>query len=97
MTAIRHHITPGDGPADVAARRMGLTAAQFAAALPDLRRRGFPAADATTGLYDLDAIDAWRKRRHPHLYAVPAPAAVNARAVVGERLNALRKTGNVPS
>jgi hypothetical protein len=89
MTTIRHHITPGDAPADVAARRMGLTPAQFKDALPDLRKRGFPAADPTTGLYDLDAIDAWRKKRHPHLYQAAEGSALHAKSVVSHRMSQL--------
>ena len=51
-------ISPDQGqPEDSFAAFMG-------AALPGLLARGFPAADATTGNYDLDAIDLWRRQRH---------------------------------
>jgi hypothetical protein len=68
--APRFQIIPGgDVPDYVAARRMGMAPEAFKTALPNLIARGFPKADPTTGNFDLDAIDAWRKTRHPHLYA----------------------------
>jgi hypothetical protein len=51
-------------PAQKAARRLHLTEAQFEQSLPKLLTRGFPPPDPTTGMYDLDAIDAWRAARH---------------------------------
>lgn len=73
---IRYRVDPGDVPADKAARRLHLTPERFAELLPDLLRRGFPAADPTTGMYDLDAIDLWRKGRHGQVRALTAaPAA----------------------
>lgn len=69
-------VKPGDVPAELAARRMGLTKGEFETVLPQLLRRGFPLPDPDTGLYDLDAIDQWRKRRNPHLYPeIGSPAA----------------------
>ena len=65
---IRFRVDPGDVPAEKAARRLCLTEAQFLEWLPQLLMRGFPPADPTTGMYDLDAIDAWRRRRHAHLF-----------------------------
>lgn len=65
---IRFRVDPGDVPAEKAARRLCLTKAQFLAWLPQLLLRGFPPADPTTGMYDLDAIDAWRRQRHSHLF-----------------------------
>jgi hypothetical protein len=35
----------------------------------DLVARGFPQADETTGNFDLDAIDVWRRARNPHLFS----------------------------
>jgi hypothetical protein len=64
----RFQVIPGDVPIEVAARRMGMTLEAFKAALPNLIARGFPKTDPDTGNFDLDAIDAWRKTRHPHLY-----------------------------
>lgn len=89
----RYHIQPGDCPADVAAKRMGLSPAAFERQLPDLRRRGFPAPDPTTGLFDLTAIDEWRKRRHPHLYGQAEGLAADARLVVKDRLARMMADG----
>lgn len=57
----------GDVPPVLAARRLGLSLAQFEAALPELQQRSppFPAADPTTGNFDLDAIDRWNGRKRP--------------------------------
>ena len=87
----RFHLPPGgDVPPDVAARRLGLTLAAFTEALPVLVGRGFPAADPTTGNFDLDAIDRWRRARHPQLFPsdklILAPAARDASDVVQQRL-----------
>jgi len=62
--AIRFPVEPRDVPAQKAARRLHLTEDQFELKLPDLLARGFPPADPTTGMFDLDAIDAWRAARH---------------------------------
>jgi hypothetical protein len=48
---------------------MGLSLGAFREALPELVSRGFPEADETTGNFDLDAIDAWRRARHPHHFS----------------------------
>jgi hypothetical protein len=89
VTGIRFHVDPGDVPPVVAARRMGMTLEAFNEKLEELRGRGFPAPDPTTGNYDLHAIDAWRKARYPHLFPTqltPAPTAHDAKAVVRARL-----------
>lgn len=88
-------IVPGDVPAEAAGRRLGLTEAEFRLALPGLVARGFPPADPTTGLYDLEAIDAWRRARNPHLFGLTtSPAAADARTgIVRQRLGALRGHG----
>jgi hypothetical protein len=57
-------VTPRDVPAEIAARRLGLTLAQFEEALPALLDRGFPSADVTTRLYDLVRVDQWMDERH---------------------------------
>jgi hypothetical protein len=80
----RFSVEPGDVPPQFAARRMGLTLEAFDLALADLIQRGFPAADPTTGNYDLDAVDAWRRRRHER--GAPAVAKTATRALVNERL-----------
>lgn len=94
--AIRFRVDPADVPPEAAARRLGLTPEAFAAALPDLLRRAFPEADPTTGMYDLEAIDRWRHRRHAHLFGETAPlltgqpTARDARDVVAHRLEKAR-------
>ena len=84
--AMRFTITPGDVPAHAAARRMGLTEAEFGAARDHLEARGFPKPDPTTGNWDMDAIDAWRRRRHPDLLLSAIEGPRDARAVVKERI-----------
>jgi hypothetical protein len=80
---MRFRLPPGgDVPAVVAARRLALTESEFTAALPGLLERGFPPADPTTGMFDLDAIDEWRKGRHKPVNSGPR----DARAVVSDRL-----------
>jgi hypothetical protein len=91
MPSMRYHVTPRDAPAAVAARVLGLTEAQFAEKLPQLLARGFPKPDETTGLFDLDAIDAWRRRRHPHLFLAASEQARDAGAVFSERLGRLKR------
>jgi hypothetical protein len=67
---MRFRVEPGDVPTATAARRLGLTPEEFEQKLPELIERGFPAADRTTGNYDLAAIDQWRMRRFPNLFAL---------------------------
>lgn len=86
MGSLRFHVQPGDVPALAAARRLGLSEAEFNDALPRLLQRGFPPADPTTDRFDLDAIDAWRRRRHANLFADPTKARDGS--VVIERLRA---------
>lgn len=97
-SSIRYRVNPGDVPASKAARRLGLTPAEFAAKLPELMARGFPVTDPTTGLYDLDAIDLWRRSRNPRLYgltALPEPAQPLKASGMGERFNeAKKRSGN---
>jgi len=92
--ALRYRVDPGDVSPDKAARRMGLTLTDFESCLPRLLSRGFPHADPTTGLYDLEAIDAWRRRRNPHLFTTSLTASTEARDaqdVVMARLEAARR------
>ncbi len=95
--SMRFKLPPGgDCPPIAAARRIWLSLAEFEARLPELRQRGFPAADPTTGNYDLDAIDAWRKARYPHLFGdrlTTAPTARDAKDVVRQRMAGLGKWG----
>jgi hypothetical protein len=88
----------GDVPPITAARRLGLTLDAFLEKLPLLLEHGFPPPDPITGNYDLDAIDRWRRRRHPLLFGdqltpPPAPAARDAKDVVAERIARLRGDG----
>ncbi len=57
-------IEPGDIAPSLAAKRMGLSPSAFACSLPELHKRGFPYPDATTGKFDFQAIEAWRRDRH---------------------------------
>ena len=61
---IRYRVDPRDLPPEKAARRLHLTLARFNELLPNLIKRGFPESDPDTGMFDLDAIDLWRKSRH---------------------------------
>lgn len=60
---MRFHVTPRCVPANVAARRIGLSESAFLQHEPRLRQYGFPLPDPVTGNYDLMAIDAWLDRR----------------------------------
>lgn len=92
--SMRYKLPPGgDCPPTAAARRIWLSPEEFNEKLPVLLQRGFPRADPTTGNYDIDAIDAWRKSRYPHLFRdqlTPPSAARNANDVVLKRLGASR-------
>lgn len=87
---VARRVEAGDVPAMSAARRLGLTLEVFNAKRGALEQRGFPRPDPTTDLYDLDAIDAWRRARNPHLFGLTGVAgAVDARSgVVAARLKA---------
>lgn len=62
---VRYRVEPGDVPPEKAARRLHLTLGQFKKILPRLLERGFPAADVTTEMFDLDAIASWlQAKRH---------------------------------
>src|SRR5215831_11497577 len=61
---MRYRVDPGDVPPEKAARRLHLTLARFNELLPNLVKRGFPEPDPDTGMFDLDAIDLWRRSRH---------------------------------
>lgn len=74
----RIRLDPGDISPDAAARRMGLTRAEFDSVLPRLLSRGFPLADRDTGMFDLDAIDAWRRRRHPGLFSAEPTLTISS-------------------
>jgi hypothetical protein len=87
----RFRIQPGDVPAAMAAARLGVSPEAFEAALPNLLSRGFPKPDPDTKNFDLDAIDAWRRARHPHLFGGRGElGARDASSVVADRIAALR-------
>ena len=86
----RARVDVRDVPMALAARRLGLSEARFEAASAELYARGFPRPDATTGLYDLVAIEAWMDRRSGLTSAAPAR---DAAAVVAGRLEAMRRGG----
>jgi hypothetical protein len=92
--SMRFKLPPGgDVPPYTAARWMGKSLEEFEAQLPALLERGFPRADPTTGNYDLDAINVWRRTRYPHLYREQltlVSAARNASDVVRARLTGAR-------
>ena len=85
---LRFTVDPRDVPPDKAARRMGLTLESFTTLLPRLLSRGFPPSDPDTGMYDLDAIDAWRAARHRPLPTVTIGEHSSGR--VKARLEAMR-------
>jgi hypothetical protein len=88
---MRFRIAPRDVPPDAAARRLGITLAQFTSILPNLIARGFPKADPDTANFDLAAIERWCDLRHSHLLnGGAAMTARDAREVVGDRLAAMR-------
>jgi hypothetical protein len=83
----------GDVPKAVVARRLGLTVKDFDSCRLELEKRGFPEPDQTTGRYCIEAVDRWRLRRHSRLFPelTSAVHAVDARAVVEERLAVMRR------
>jgi hypothetical protein len=82
----------GDVPKAMVASRLGLAVADFDLQQPELERRGFPAADATTGHFCIEAVDRWRLRRHAKLFPelLQSPTAVDAGTVFAERMERLR-------
>jgi hypothetical protein len=88
----RFRVDPRDVPAEQAARRLGMTLAEFTQALPNLVSRGFPAADPDTGNFDLHAIDRWCDARHAHLFGGGSSMqARDASAVACDRIAAMRR------
>jgi hypothetical protein len=81
----------GDVPEGAVAQLLGLSLTDFRTRRGDLRDRGFPEPDPTTGLYCVEAVDRWRLRRHARLFPelTSAPAAAHADAVFSERLRRL--------
>jgi hypothetical protein len=81
----------GDVLPAAAAQRLGMSLADFEARRGELERRGFPDPDPTTGRYCIEAVDRWRLRRFPRLFPelTVSPAAVDAHAVIDDRLRAM--------
>jgi hypothetical protein len=100
QSEIRFRVDPADVPPDKAARRLHLTVEKFNGILPRLRARGFPAPDPDTGNFDLEAIDAWRKSRNPHLFGLtPAPPSGQVtptphESSLGDRFAAKKRSGH---
>ena len=90
MTTPRFRIVPRDVPASAVARLLGLSEARFIDCEADLLARGFPGPDATTGNYDLRAVEAWQDRRSGLAAALATNMAKDASAVVADRLAAMR-------
>jgi hypothetical protein len=94
MGGMRFRVEPRDVPPEVAARRLGKSADEFAAVLPNLIARGFPKADPDTGNFDLLAVDRWCDSRNPHLFGENAlMQARDASAVAKDRIEKMRKAG----
>jgi hypothetical protein len=91
---MRFKINPRDVPAEMAARRLGLSIDGFEDVRADLEARGFPVPDVTTGNYDMAAIDAWMDRRSG-IRGAPATVAKDAGAVVNGRLGRMTADGRV--
>jgi hypothetical protein len=85
-SGIRMRVDPRDVPKDKAARRLGLSIAEFEAVEDRLYARGFPLSDPDTRLFDLKAIEAWMDRRSG---LTPSLAARDAAIVARSRLEAL--------
>jgi len=81
-----YRVGPGDVPEPVIARLLALSVEKFRELAPKLKERGFPAPDPTTGNYDLQAVNAWRRSRAPHLFLTKEASPRDARSVCKSRL-----------
>jgi hypothetical protein len=88
MTRPRCIPARGDVAESAVAQLLGITVADFQARKAELRDRGFPEPDPTTGLYCIEAVDRWRLSRHARLFPelTTAPSAAHAEAVFSDRL-----------
>lgn len=84
--ALRFPVEPRLLPPVKVARWLHLSLEEFRAALPALRREGFPAPCPVTGHFDRVALDAWQDRRSG-LAGKPAPDDADAR--IRARLEAI--------
>jgi hypothetical protein len=93
---LRYRVDPGDVPPEKVARRLHLTLVQFDERKARLFARGFPPPDPDTGMYDLEAVDRWRRLRNRALFpeltgaSVPTEAAP-VRPSMGDRFVAPSK------
>lgn len=96
---VRFRVEPGDVPPEKAARRLHLTVEQFNEVLPRLLARGFPPADPDTQMFDLEAIDQWRRLRSAALFGLTPPPATEQSAAasssgMGDRFAATKRGRN---
>jgi hypothetical protein len=91
MTRPRRIPARGDVATATVAELLGLSVPDFEARRPELRERGFPGPDPTTGLYCIEAVERWRLLRHPQLFPelTAVRTAAHAEAVFEERLRRL--------
>jgi hypothetical protein len=82
----------GDVAPFIVANLLGLALDDFTRLLFELQQRGFPEADQTAGRFCIEAVDRWRRLRHPRLFPelTAAPTAVHADAAFRERLAQIR-------
>jgi hypothetical protein len=91
---MRSTTTPRDVTQAEAARRLGISLADFNAKLPNLIARGFPQPDPDTGNFDIVAIDRWCDARHPHLFGGEvAMQARDASTIAKDRIAKMREGG----
>jgi hypothetical protein len=78
----------GDVAPSIVAARLGLSLEEFKVRELELKRRGFPQPDETTGRYCIEAVDRWRLRRHAMLFPelTCTSTALHAGAVFDDRL-----------
>lgn len=82
-------------PASAAARRLGVTEAEFAAKVAELiARHGFPRPLPAFGTFDLTALDRWMEKQNAPLFSEGADSAtaVDARRIdIDARLARLKE------
>lgn len=84
----------GDVPPAKVAQRLGYPDLRsFEIALPALLGRRFPEPDPTSGNYCIEAVDRWRRRRHPELFPELTGAAGALDASVARQRLAERRGG----
>jgi len=84
MPRTRYHVDPRAVPPSAAARRLGVSEAEFLSKVPELiARQGFPRPLPVFGTYDLAALDRWMERQNPQLFGDggAGPVATDARTI----------------